>query len=282
MTELERRANEMRARHRAHDRRGGQRPSGRVAVVCRHPRGAVLRRRAGARPGRPAEGRPRPVLPGEGPCGAGSLRRARTGRLLPARGAFDPAQAGHAPAGPSRLQPAARAWRCPPGRSGRGSPSPPAAPRGLALDGQPRRRVRASGRRRVRGGPGVGGGHVRRPPRSGQPDRHRGPQRPADRRRAPSEVCDPGDLGAKFAAFGWDVAHRGRARHRGARGRAFGLQGRTAPGRPHAVIAHTVKGKGVSFMEDQAGWHGKAPNAEQLEAALAELVDACEKEACRG
>ena len=38
-----------------------------------------------------------------------------------------------------------------------------------------------------------------------------------------------------------------------------------------AVIAHTVKGKGVSFMENNVSWHGKAPNDEQLEKALEEL-----------
>jgi len=41
--------------------------------------------------------------------------------------------------------------------------------------------------------------------------------------------------------------------------------------RPCAIIAHTVKGKGVSFMENQAGWHGKAPNDEQLAQALRDL-----------
>ena len=41
--------------------------------------------------------------------------------------------------------------------------------------------------------------------------------------------------------------------------------------RPCAIIAHTTKGKGVSFMENQAGWHGKAPSDEQLAQALAEL-----------
>ena len=40
---------------------------------------------------------------------------------------------------------------------------------------------------------------------------------------------------------------------------------------PVCIVAHTVKGKGVSFMENQAGWHGKAPNAEQVTQALAEL-----------
>ena len=42
--------------------------------------------------------------------------------------------------------------------------------------------------------------------------------------------------------------------------------------KPTAIIAHTTKGKGVSFMENQAGWHGKAPNDEELEKALAELA----------
>ena len=40
---------------------------------------------------------------------------------------------------------------------------------------------------------------------------------------------------------------------------------------PTAIIAHTVKGKGVSFMEDQAGWHGKAPNDEEYQIAMADL-----------
>jgi len=42
-------------------------------------------------------------------------------------------------------------------------------------------------------------------------------------------------------------------------------------GKPVMIIARTVKGKGVSFMEDEAGWHGKAPNAEQTAQALEEL-----------
>jgi len=47
----------------------------------------------------------------------------------------------------------------------------------------------------------------------------------------------------------------------------------TMPGKPKAILAHTVKGKGVSFMENQVGWHGKAPSAEQFEQALKELED---------
>ena len=42
-------------------------------------------------------------------------------------------------------------------------------------------------------------------------------------------------------------------------------------GKPRCILAHTVKGKGVSFMENQAGWHGKAPNEEQRAQALREL-----------
>ena len=42
-------------------------------------------------------------------------------------------------------------------------------------------------------------------------------------------------------------------------------------GKPHCIIANTVKGKGVSFMEGQVGWHGNAPSAEQAEQAVAEL-----------
>jgi transketolase len=47
----------------------------------------------------------------------------------------------------------------------------------------------------------------------------------------------------------------------------------TAAGRPTAIIAHTVKGKGVSFMEGELAWHYRSPSDEQLRAALAELGD---------
>ena len=46
---------------------------------------------------------------------------------------------------------------------------------------------------------------------------------------------------------------------------------KTAKGQPSAIIAKTVKGKGVSFMENQAGWHGSAPNAEQIAQAMEDL-----------
>ena len=50
----------------------------------------------------------------------------------------------------------------------------------------------------------------------------------------------------------------------------------TVKGMPVAIIAKTLKGKGVSFMEDQAGWHGKAPNDEEYKVAMAELEKAGE------
>ena len=48
-------------------------------------------------------------------------------------------------------------------------------------------------------------------------------------------------------------------------------EAKTVKGRPFAIVAKTIKGKGVSFMEDTNAWHGKAPNDEQLAAALEEL-----------
>ncbi|MCL2888793.1 MAG: transketolase [Eggerthellaceae bacterium] len=85
-----------------------------------------------------------------------------------------------------------------------------------------------------------------------------------------SEVCEAGDLGEKFAAFGWDVLHADGHDIEALVGLFSACKEKEA-GPPTVVIASTVKGKGVSFMEGQVGWHGKAPNAAQLEAALAEL-----------
>ena len=95
-----------------------------------------------------------------------------------------------------------------------------------------------------------------------------------------ADVCDPGDLGAKFSAFGWEASEID-GHDIAALVSAFKDAKASRGGKPKVFIAHTVKGKGVSFMENQAGWHGKAPNAEQAAAAIAEL-EAKEKEACRG
>ena len=85
-----------------------------------------------------------------------------------------------------------------------------------------------------------------------------------------SDVCDPGDLAAKFSAFGWD-AHEVDGHDIEKLIEAFGNAKASRDGRPHAIIAHTVKGKGVSFMENEAGWHGKAPKPEELAIALSDL-----------
>lgn len=96
-----------------------------------------------------------------------------------------------------------------------------------------------------------------------------------------ADVCNPGNLGTKFAAFGWDV-HEVNGHDIPALVDALDAAKADQAGKPHVLIAHTIKGKGVSFMENEASWHGKAPNAEQLAAALAELDGADVKEAERG
>jgi transketolase len=89
---------------------------------------------------------------------------------------------------------------------------------------------------------------------------------------ATTDVCQVGDLGDKFAAFGWDVS-RVDGHDIDALVELFKSLKADRSGKPHMVIAATVKGKGVSFMENEAGWHGKAPNAEQAAQALTELEE---------
>ena len=83
------------------------------------------------------------------------------------------------------------------------------------------------------------------------------------------EVMSLGDLSAKYKAFGWEVFEcdgHDIDEVLEAYDRALAVKGK-----PSVVIAKTVKGKGVSFMENQAGWHGKTPNREELDKALAEI-----------
>jgi len=85
-----------------------------------------------------------------------------------------------------------------------------------------------------------------------------------------TEVLSPEPIADKFRAFGWAVFEADGhdfAALTDAVGRAL-----VVAGRPQVIVCRTVKGKGVSFMENQAGWHGKAPNREQLAQALAELA----------
>lgn len=87
------------------------------------------------------------------------------------------------------------------------------------------------------------------------------------------DVCASGNLKDKFSAFGWEV-HEVDGHDVDALIELLSALKASDTDAPKAVIAHTLKGKGVSFMEDQAGWHGKAPNDEETERALAELAAA--------
>lgn len=90
-----------------------------------------------------------------------------------------------------------------------------------------------------------------------------------------SDVMPSEPLDAKFAAFGWNVIMADG--HDFDSLRAAFAAAKAEKGRPSVILAKTVKGKGVSFMENDAGWHGKAPNAEQYEQAMAELNAAVAK-----
>ncbi|MGI6485983.1 MAG: transketolase [Tepidanaerobacteraceae bacterium] len=84
-----------------------------------------------------------------------------------------------------------------------------------------------------------------------------------------SEIISPESFYDKFKSFGWHVLE--------IEGHDIGQivesveQAKVTKGKPTAVIAHTIKGKGVAFMENQVGWHGKAPTREQAEEALKAL-----------
>lgn len=83
------------------------------------------------------------------------------------------------------------------------------------------------------------------------------------------QVMSPYPIPEKFTAFGWHVIEVD-AHDLDQLDAAF-AEARTVKGKPTAIIQKSVKGKGVSFMENQVGWHGTAPNAEQYEAAMTEL-----------
>ena len=85
------------------------------------------------------------------------------------------------------------------------------------------------------------------------------------------EVCSPYPIPEKFAAFGFNVISID--------GHDFDEiekaieNAKATSGKPTAIIMSTTKGKGVSFMENQCGWHGKAPNDEEFEVAMKDLED---------
>lgn len=84
-----------------------------------------------------------------------------------------------------------------------------------------------------------------------------------------SEVCSPEPITDKFAAFGWHIITMD-AHDFDSIDRAFEAAKKVTD-KPVAIIQKSVKGKGVSFMENQVGWHGTAPNKEQYDLAMAEL-----------
>lgn len=84
-----------------------------------------------------------------------------------------------------------------------------------------------------------------------------------------ADVMPSEPLDAKFAAFNWNVLKVDG--HDYAAIAAALEQAAACKGKPTMILAHTVKGKGVSIMENDPGWHGKAPNDEQFEKAMAEL-----------
>ena len=83
------------------------------------------------------------------------------------------------------------------------------------------------------------------------------------------DVCSPYPIDEKFRAFNFHVVNIDGNDMQQIR-EAF-AEARSTKGMPTAIIAHTLKGKGVSFMEGQAGWHGKAPNDEEYKIAMADL-----------
>lgn len=83
------------------------------------------------------------------------------------------------------------------------------------------------------------------------------------------QVMSPNPLNDKWRAFGWHVIEID--------GHDFGQilgavdEAKKTKGRPTMIVARTIKGKGCSFMENEAEWHGKAPSPEQAEQALRDL-----------
>jgi len=87
---------------------------------------------------------------------------------------------------------------------------------------------------------------------------------------AVDKVMSPLPIAAKFEAFGWNTQEIDGHDFQQIMQSLEAARGHK--GRPSAIVARTVKGKGVSFMENGVDWHGKAPNTEQVERALAELA----------
>jgi len=89
------------------------------------------------------------------------------------------------------------------------------------------------------------------------------------------DVCSPYPIDEKFKAFNFHVINVADGNDM-AQLRAAFAEAKATKGQPTAIVMKTVKGKGVSFMENQAGWHGKAPNDEQYAVAMEDLKKAGE------
>ena len=89
------------------------------------------------------------------------------------------------------------------------------------------------------------------------------------------DVCSPYPIDKKFEAFNFHVINIDG--HDFEQIRAAFAEAKTVKGMPTVIVCKSIKGKGVSFMENQAGWHGVAPNDEQKEIAMAELEKAGEE-----
>lgn len=94
---------------------------------------------------------------------------------------------------------------------------------------------------------------------------------------ATKNVMNMEPIDKKVEAFGWDVIKINGHDFDDIEKAFERFHANLGTGKPTAILMNTVKGKGVSFMENQAGWHGKAPNDKEFEQAMAEL-DAAEKE----
>ena len=82
------------------------------------------------------------------------------------------------------------------------------------------------------------------------------------------QVMSLGDVSAKFAAFGFETV---KVDGHDIQAIVDAIQAPVTPGKPRFICCETVKGKGVSFMENVVGWHGKAPNKEEYIKAMKEL-----------
>lgn len=87
------------------------------------------------------------------------------------------------------------------------------------------------------------------------------------------DVCSPYPIDKKFEAFNFHVINVADGNDFGQLKDAFD-EARETKGMPTAIVMRTIKGKGISYMENQAGWHGKAPNDEEYAVAMAELEKA--------